>query len=167
MPFSDRTMNKKYFSNDIFIPQVTKFISKGYGVNINVNGSSMRPFIEGQRSEVMLIPAKKIQVGDIVLARIDTRYILHRIIKITANYIVLQGDGNISRTEICKKEDVIAKCDAIIKKSNGHTRYTHGIWWNTKCRLWYFFRPIRQQLLAIYRLKEFGHLHNSKIKYEN
>lgn len=54
-------------------------------MTLKVRGNSMLPFIVGDRDSVVLIKAQQLKNGDIVLAHLNnSRYVLHRIIKINS-----------------------------------------------------------------------------------
>jgi hypothetical protein len=87
----------------------------------------------------------------VVLARIDgRRYVLHRIIEVTADRIVLMGDGNIRGQEICRPEDVLARADEIVAADGTHRRLDTPKALR-RARLWRRLLPVRRWLLAIYK----------------
>ena len=161
-------MNTLQIPNEIFIPQIASYLRAGHDVTINVKGLSMRPFIDQHRHKVFLQPCHHYRVGDIVLAETDSgHYVLHRIISLSDQEVILQGDGNCRGTEHCTPAGLLGRCKLIIRKRDGKTGdpYTP-----LQCRLalvWRHLMPIRRYLLAIYNLIYYGHLHSSHIKYED
>jgi hypothetical protein len=143
-------MGKLVIENDVLITGIEKLIKEGKQVSFTPKGSSMLPFIQGSKDTVQLTAPVNIQTGDIVLARIaPALYVLHRVIDIAENTILLMGDGNITGTEKCRPEDIIAIVVSIDKgtriidcHSKSHLR---------KAAIWKTLKPIRRYILAIYR----------------
>ena len=134
------------------------FIREGRPVKFPVKGTSMLPFIVGDRDCVEFYPVEgELKVGDIVMA--------HRIIGIepvagdasSASFsaddcrIVLTGDGNLGFKEHCLRKDVIAKAHAVIcpdgsRKSLISQKALRN--WHR----WQRLRPVRRVLLKIIKL---------------
>lgn len=119
-------------------------LREGREVEFRPKGSSMLPFIRGDVDSVVLVRKDSVEAGDIVLARVGTRYILHRVIRVEGEKITMMGDGNVRGTESCTAADVLGTVVQIVRPS-GKAR-TPG-----KGRLWKAIRPVRRYLLAIYR----------------
>ena len=137
-------MDKKVVANQVLLEDAAKLMEEGREVNFTPLGSSMLPFIKGGKDSVILRKMPSVEVGDIVLVRLEgPRYVLHRIIRKDGNDLTLMGDGNIAGTEKCSTADVLGTVNAIIK---GKRRVTpgKGKWWRT-------LKPIRRYILAIYR----------------
>ena len=83
------------------MPEFERLLNNGHTVEFMPQGTSMRPFIEGGHDSVILGRNKNPKVGDIVLAKTNQQYVLHRIVKINNNDIILQGDGNLQGYEYC------------------------------------------------------------------
>ena len=138
--------------NDILIPELARLLAAGKEVRFTPSGVSMRPFIEGDRDSVILAPVPDPQVGDMILAQVETlcgrrTYVLHRLIRIEHKspvVYVLQGDGNIAGEEYCYLADIIGKV-VRIENPNGRRKLL------TKGKLWRLLRPVRKWLLKIYR----------------
>ena len=130
--------------NDILLPEFDQLIKEGKQVCFTPSGVSMRPFIEGNRDSVTLAAAEHPEVGDILLAKIGNRYVLHRLIAIQGNELTLMGDGNLTGEEHCTKADIIGKVIAITRPNGNNKRLTKG-------RLWWHLKPLRRLLLKIYR----------------
>lgn len=97
------------------IAALEQFIREGRPVKFPVKGTSMLPFIVGDRDCVEFYPVEgELKVGDIVMARVEEGYpVVHRIIGIEpvagaaspASFsaddcrIVLTGDGNLGFKE--------------------------------------------------------------------
>lgn len=136
-------MNKKVLSNEILLEEAAKLLDEGREVVFTPLGCSMQPFIEGGKDQVRLIKKESVEVGDIVLARLPGRYVMHRVFAMDGDKLTLMGDGNVVGTEQCCKDDIIGTVNAIIK---GERTVIPG-----KGRWWRRLLPLRRYILAIYR----------------
>lgn len=120
-------------------------------VTLPVNGHSMLPFVVGWRDCVILQKPRQPKVGDVVVAWVEgRRYVLHRIIRIEGDRVTLMGDGNLNVTETCMLSDVKALATHVVDvKGKTHDLYNRWRWWAAK--VWWYVRPVRRYLLAIYR----------------
>lgn len=137
-------MDKRVVANQVLLEDAAKLMEEGREVNFTPLGSSMLPFIKGGKDSVILRKMPSVEVGDIVLVRLEgPRYVLHRIICKDGDSLTLMGDGNIAGTESCSTSDVLGTVTAIIK---GKRKVTpgKGKWWRT-------LKPLRRYILAIYR----------------
>lgn len=107
--------------NDILIPEFERLLKQGYIVEFSPKGESMRPYIEGGRDSVILKHSKHPVVGDIVLAKVSTSYVLHRVVKRNGDQLILRGDGNLHGQEICRTNDVLGKVVSIIRNIGEHS----------------------------------------------
>ena len=124
---------------------------EGVGVTLPVDGQSMLPFIIGGKESVILHAPGLTAVGDVVVARVDgNRYVVHRIINIDGDRVTLMGDGNVRGTEHCLLKDVKARVTHVVSADN-KKRDLYSRWRVRAAKLWYWLRPIRRYLLAIYR----------------
>ncbi len=132
--------------SDMILKDIEHYLNDGKEVVFTPRGVSMRPFIEGGVDSVILVKKPTIAIGDIVLAHIGDRYILHRVYKLsTLNYqLTLQGDGNLQGYEHCSAEDILGTVIEI-RSPKGHKKPL------TKGRLWRILKPLRRYLLKIYR----------------
>lgn len=120
-------------------------------VTLPVNGHSMLPFIVGWRDCVILQKPTRPKVGDVVVAWVEgRRYVLHRIIRIEGDRVTLMGDGNIKETEHCRLEDVKALATHVVDVK-GKTHDLYNRWRKWAAKVWWYIRPVRRYLLAIYR----------------
>ena len=137
-------MDKKVVANQVLLEDAAALMKEGREVNFTPLGSSMLPFIRGGKDSVVLRKMPDVEVGDIVLVRMEgPRYVLHRIIEKDGKNITLMGDGNLAGTEKCTVDDVLGTVTAVLKAKR---RITPG-----KGRWWRALKPIRRYLLAIYR----------------
>jgi len=140
--------------NDILIPEFASLLREQKEVLFTPSGVSMRPFIEGGKDSVILQPiVTPPRVGDIILASVTfpsrgKTYVLHRLVRITFDpkgvIYVLQGDGNLSGEEICRRSDLIGRVSAIQSPDGRKKTLTDG-------RVWHYLLPVRKWLLKIYR----------------
>ena len=126
------------------IEEACRLVREGVNVTLPVTGQSMLPFIIGGKESVIL-------QGDVVLAWVDgNRYVVHRIIKLDYDRVTLMGDGNVKGTEHCLLKDVKARVTHVVSADN-KKRDLYSRWRVRAAKLWYWLRPIRRYLLAIYR----------------
>jgi len=133
------------------IEEAIRLVEEGVNVTLPVNGHSMLPFIIGGQESVILQASERIDVGDVVLAWVDgCRYVVHRVIRIEGEQVTLMGDGNLVGTEHCMLHDVKARVTHVVDaKERTHDLYSG--WRKLAARIWYWLRPVRRYLLAIYR----------------
>ena len=133
------------------IEEAIRLAREGVRVTFPVTGQSMLPFIIGGKESVILHRPGLIDVGDVVLAWVDgNRYVVHRIIKLDYDRVTLMGDGNVKGTEHCLLKDVKARVTHVVSADN-KKRDLYSRWRVSAAKLWYWLRPIRRYLLAIYR----------------
>lgn len=135
-------------SNEILLPEFERLINNGHTVEFTPQGVSMRPFIEGGRDSVLLKRPKRLKVGYIVLAKINERYVLHRIVKITPDQIILCGDGNLKGQEVCTANDIIGQVVRIKGKGGKIKRLTKGrVWRHTPTFVkWFVLKVYRKTI---------------------
>ena len=136
---------RKVVDMDLYMSGLETLLMEGRKVEMTPKGSSMLPFIKGDRDSVVLTkPAKPFEVGDIVLAKVGGRYIMHRIFSVEGNDLTLMGDGNIRGTESCASSDVIGLVTEIHKENGKVVKPGKGALWRT-------LMPFRRYILAIYK----------------
>ena len=133
------------------IEEAVRLVQERVTVTFPVTGQSMLPFIIGGKESVILHRPGLIDVGDVVLAWVDgNRYVVHRIIKLDYDRVTLMGDGNVKGTEHCRLNDIKARVTHVVSADN-KKRDLYSRWRVRAAKLWYWLRPIRRYLLAIYR----------------
>ena len=134
------------------IEEACRLVREGVNVTLPVKGLSMQPFIIGGKESVILhSPGGIVDVGDVVLAWVDgNRYVVHRIIKLDYDRVTLMGDGNVAVTEHCRLNDIKARVTHVVDAKD-KTHYLYNRWRMLGAKVWYWLRPIRRYLLAIYR----------------
>ena len=137
-------MEKVVLPNDVVLGEVSRLLHEGREVVMTPKGNSMRPFIRGEVDNVRLQPIGVLKVGDIVLARFNGRYVLHRIIAIEGDQVTMMGDGNLQGVEEVLKSDVAGVVVEIITPEGKRRKPSSG-------RIWRKLLPLRKYLLKIYR----------------
>ena len=138
-------------NDDYIIEEAIRLVDDGVSVTLPVDGRSMQPFIIGGRESVILKKPDDLKVGNVVLAWADGyRYVVHRIIRIDGNDVVLMGDGNLVGTERCQLSDIKAVATHVVDVK-GRMRDLYSKWRCKAAKAWWYLRPIRRYLLAIYR----------------
>ena len=133
------------------IEEAIRLVREGVNVTLPVKGLSMLPFIIGGKESVILHRPGLIDVGAVVLAWVDgNRYVVHRIIKLDYDRVTLMGDGNVAVTEHCRLNDIKARVTHVVDAKD-RTHYLYNRWRMLGAKVWYWLRPIRRYLLAIYR----------------
>ena len=133
------------------IEEAISLAREGVRVTFPVKGRSMLPFIIGGKEGVILRRPGVIDVGDVVLAWVDgCRYVVHRIIRIDGDRVTLMGDGNLVGTEHCRVDDVKARVTHVVD-AKGRQHDLYHTWRRRAAKVWFWLRPIRRYLLAIYR----------------
>ncbi|MBQ9820030.1 MAG: S24/S26 family peptidase [Bacteroidales bacterium] len=137
-------MEKRVLPNKVLLEEVAALVAQGKDVVFTPKGNSMLPFIRGDRDSVRLSACGEPEEGDIILARHDGRYVLHRVVSVGEKTLLLMGDGNLQGTERVLRSDILGKVTAILRE-NGRTVIPG------KGRLWRVLKPLRRYILGIYR----------------
>ncbi|MBQ0077018.1 MAG: S24/S26 family peptidase [Bacteroidales bacterium] len=108
-------MNTVSLPNEIMLAEVARLLAEGHSVELRTKGSSMLPFIVGERDSVRLV-RKPFAAGDMVLAKTSTgAWALHRVVSVENGRVTLKGDGNLRGTETAAEEDVAGVVEAILR----------------------------------------------------
>lgn len=144
------TILRKTISNEALVPEIARLIDEGMEVTFKPKGSSMLPFIRGDRDSVILKKVSDLKPGHIVLAKTDdSRYVIHRIERIEGDRLTLMGDGNIAGRETCRLGDVMGTAVRIVR--NGKEVDCLSVSHLRMASVWRRLLPVRRYLLAIYR----------------
>lgn len=101
------TMEVRTIPNATILREVSDLLLEGREVKMGVKGSSMLPFIVGERDNVVLTRPEEVSPGDIVLAEIAPgHYVLHRVKSVEEGQVTLKGDGNLDGEEHCLEGDI-------------------------------------------------------------
>lgn len=158
--------------NELLLSEIGRLLAQGKRCSLRTKGSSMLPFIRGERDSVVLEALPEILAGDIVLAKVPGRgYVLHRVMRIEGERLFLMGDGNLRYGEECSLCDVLGSVVWIEKDCGGglklpknpedqevfrraHPRIfvdPRSPGQLRKARLWRRLKPFRRLILAVYR----------------
>ena len=138
-------------NSDYIIEEAIRLVREGVGVTLPVDGQSMLPFIIGGKESVILQRPGLIDVGDVVLAWVENRrYVVHRIIQIDDDRVTLMGDGNLMGTEHCLLSDIKARVTHVVDAKE-RTHDMNNRWRKLAAKMWFWLRPMRRYLLAIYK----------------
>lgn len=126
-------------NNEIFFELILSEIEQEKEVIIPVKGNSMFPFIkDGQRIALMPLKNSNLRLGDIVLAKWNNQYILHRIIAMNEFQVSLAGDNNLSLIEKTDISNVLGKLKGSFNDKNVFR--VHSVLNRYLGILWYFTR---------------------------
>ena len=145
-------MGVKVIQNDLFFEEVVKRTAHGERVRMRAKGNSMLPMIRDGKDEIILEKPNEqsFQKGRLLLAQLsDKRFVLHRVKKIDNTHIILQGDGNLSFTETCTTDNIIAEATTVIR--GGKAIKVGSVKWNLYRYLWPSNRFLRRVGLGVYR----------------
>ena len=138
-------------TDERIIEEAIRLVREGVCVTLPVDGQSMLPFIIGGKESVILQRPELIDVGDVVLAWVDgCRYVVHRIIKLDYDRVTLMGDGNLVVTEHCLLNDIKARVTHVVDAKE-RTHDINNRWRKWAAKMWFWLRPMRRSLLAIYK----------------
>lgn len=143
---------KKIIPNEVLLPEVARLIEEGHTVTITVRGNSMNPFLVDRRDRVTLgsFNADDLQPGMAVLARdLTGRIIFHRIIRLSGDALILQGDGNLAQTEETNIRLVMGLMTEAIRKGKRYAADSRT--WRLYSYWWMKLKPVRRWLLALFR----------------
>ena len=145
--------DKLLLPNNLLLRELEGMLADERTVMLKTKGDSMLPFIVGGRDSVLIrrpSGIKSLQTGRIVLAHLpDSRYVLHRIVRIRGTEVILMGDGNCRETESCPLSDIKGIVTKIIR--NGRYVDCNTRAERYKAEIWSALLPIRRYLLYIYR----------------
>lgn len=130
---------------------VAEEITSGRSVTLYVRGESMAPMLRSNRDIVTLSPFldKKIFPGDVVMTRtVDSRIVLHRVVKRRGGLIELMGDGSLRAREVARISEVAGVVSRFERAGKQYT--VDGTWYRRYVSLWTRLRPFRRPLLWLY-----------------
>lgn len=138
-------MGKKVvLPKDVLLDEVARLLAEGHDVKMVPKGVSMLPFIRGDEDSVVLRKKNIVRVGDIVLARFDGKYVMHRVVAVEGKSVTLMGDGNLQGVERGDVSQVCGTVVEIVSQKGRHRKPTKG-------KLWRRLLPVRRYLLKIDR----------------
>lgn len=137
--------------SELFFSEILDRIAAGKHPRLLPRGSSMRPFIRGDKDQIVLskLTETSCEVGRVVLVRIDRGYLIHRITRVDGVVYTLRGDGNPYQREQCTREQILAEVTLVIR---GKQEIALGSkLWKRYERFWPENDTLRRLALAIYR----------------
>lgn len=127
-----------------------ELLKDGGRLPLAVTGHSMEPFLKEGRDTVWLTaPSKPLRRGDIVFfSRPAGEWVLHRIVRLTPNGCVVNGDAQ-RWSEAVTTEQIVAVAEAV--ERGGRTLSCGGVRRVFFATVWQWLRPCRRYILAIHR----------------
>jgi|SRR5690606_27895814 len=137
------TPNSIHIENNLLFEQVLSYLQQGKGVFIPIKGGSMRPFLrEGDKVLLKSIDPNALSRGMIVLAKMDGRWLLHRVVRMDQKIVSLAGDANVAIHEMVAYSDIMAVATTL--KRAGKEYNLNDKWRLCLGMVWYWMRPIRR-----------------------
>ena len=143
--------NSNIISYKNSLDKVKEDIAAGKMHHVLAKSNSMRPFIVRGRDELILQQTDEhsFQKGAILLAELGSvNHVLHRLVKIEGENLVLRGDSNLNRIELCGRNDVIAEVVAVVRK--GKVVKKKSPCWNYYRYFWPSSSLLRKLLLEFH-----------------
>ncbi|MCI0920749.1 S24/S26 family peptidase [Sphingobacterium rhinopitheci] len=145
-----KVTNAIKLSNDILLGSVVELIKNGKHVKINISGSSMQPFLfDGDAILLTNISFSTIKLGDIILAKYNGAYVLHRVIRKKNSCVFIAGDNNLSQIEKIEAINILAiavklfRSNRVISLTSIYSRLL-GV-------IWYCLRPLRKVYAKLFK----------------
>lgn len=145
-------MRKIVLSND-FLAEAAESLRNGNTVKVRIDGVSMLPFIKGGKDLVEIVPFssdEELNLWSCPFYSWNGRYMIHRYIGRQGNEYLMLGDGNVSRIERVRREDIIGVLRYIIHP-DGSVQDCRDENWLKKGMWWYRLRPLRRFILPVLR----------------
>ncbi len=96
---------------------IRQLLAEGRDVSIRVEGQSMLPFFRsGERIRIRSLHSGDLQPGQVVLGQTASgHFVIHRILQVTEQSVLLQGDGNLRNREMipCERICGIVPCSRV------------------------------------------------------
>jgi len=132
---------------------IQETVSAGKTITVTVTGHSMTPLFRDKRDTVTLAAKpKKLKRGDMIYYISNSKYLLHRIIKINKKGIFCAGDAATKPEPPVEYGNIIAKVIEYKRKGKIRSvkRFSHRFYsW-----FWRLIRPFRRIIINTgYRLK--------------
>jgi len=143
---------KLIISGQELFPVVDELLSRSLRVVFTVTGMSMWPLIRHGHDSVRLVALHKPpRRGDIVLYKTpfpQSKYILHRVYKVTGETMVTLGDGCLEPDPAAQVPWVIGRVEVIIRK-NGRELSCDGLLLRAYAWFWALALPVRRHLFKL------------------
>lgn len=153
-------MNKRV---DIATADITELLEEGATFKIVVRGYSMLPLLGFGRDTIIL---RRVDHSEDISSRIamfrndNGRIVVHRIIGINGGIVSLRGDGNLYQVEQCKREEIIAVLESVVRESGKEISCTSRRW-HRRERLW-LSTPLWMRRYALAILRRVADFRNRK-----
>ena len=144
---------------DIATTDITELLEESSIFKIVVRGYSMLPLLGFGHDTIILRRVDKSEdiSGRIAMFRNDNgRIVVHRIIGINNGIVSLRGDGNLYQVEQCKREEIIAVLESVVRENGKEISCTSHHWHRME-QLW-LNTPLwmrRYALVIIRRIADF------------
>lgn len=115
-------------------------------LRLNVQGSSMTPFLRGGEDTVILTKPENIKKGDVVVFERNGCYIMHRVIALKDGFIDTLGDNLLTPETHIPVENVVAVASGAIRK--GKEISTGSLVWQFFSRI-YINPEVRKIILKL------------------
>ena len=112
-------------------------------------GYSMMPLLR-QRKDIIEIRKKesgRCKKYDVVLYKRQSKYILHRILKVLPDGYIIAGDHNVFIETDIKDKDILGIMTRVVR--DGKTITPDNIWYKLYVHLWCDVYPVRMLLLRV------------------
>jgi hypothetical protein len=139
-----------------WVREIVPVLNEGYQVKIPFQGTSMYPFIVGNRDQAVLasVARRKLRRGDICLyVRSDGTHVLHRIHHIKNKDYFMLGDAQTSLEGPIEEARLVAYATSFIRK--GRELSCHAIGYRLLTQLWLALRIFRPVIFKItYKIRD-------------
>lgn len=120
-------------------------LAEGHNVKLAFDGRSMLPTLNATDRLEFAPLSGPAAVGDIVLARQQGHYLVHRVVQRQADAYILQGD-NCYGTECVPQSDVLARLIAVTR-ANGRVLHTDSRQWHRLSRCSILRRKLKNSII--------------------
>ena len=138
-------------------------MEEGTTFKIVVRGYSMLPMLGFGHDTIILrrVDATEDISGRIAMFRNENgRIVVHRIIGINGGIVSLRGDGNLYKVEQCKREEIIAVLESVVRE-NGKEISCTSRRWHRRERRW-LRTPLWMRRYALAILRRVADFRNKK-----
>lgn len=148
---------------DIARADITELLDEGTTFKIVVRGYSMLPLLGFAHDTIIL---RRVDHSEDISGRIamfrneNGRIVVHRVIGINGGIVSLRGDGNLYQVEQCKREEIIAVLESVVRE-NGKEISCTSPRWHRKERLW-LSTPLWMRRYALAILRRVADFRNKK-----
>ena len=135
------------------IPRIEDLlVQEGMVISTTV-GVSMYPMLRDRRDTVVIKPPTgRLKKYDVPLYRRGSRYILHRILKVTPEGYIIRGDNCIRKEYDITDEHIIGVLVAFYRGKKQKPVHMNGVGYKLYVRLWRGLYPVRCVWLGIRHL---------------